>query len=353
MPHICKRNKIYYVFWYENHKHHCKAISPSYKEAEQWSANLTLRLYARKNGMPVRFFPFKDFVEEYIKEYTNFKAPRTQKKDLSILNNFFRLLPNIEYTTDFNELILKQYISLRLKENVSKATINRELGTLKNMQKVAFEKGYLETDISHKTKVLSLKDNIAKYIPTDDECQFIIDKSTEPLKLALILGLTCGMRVGEICHIELTDIDFNNNIIHIQPKPHLNWQPKNNTSIRDVPIHPQYKDYLLNRYNMAKQLNSNLLCCYEDDGRPLNEDVVSALIVKLRKRYNIDKRFHFHTLRHKFITITANSGIPMIQIKNIVGHSNTKITESVYYHSTNQKNIEAIATVNMPVKLNK
>ena len=69
MPHICKRNKIYYVFWYENKKHHCKAISPSYKEAEQWSANLTLRLYARKNGMPVRFFPFKDFVQEYIKEY--------------------------------------------------------------------------------------------------------------------------------------------------------------------------------------------------------------------------------------------------------------------------------------------
>lgn len=351
MPHICKRNKIYYVFWYENKKHHCKAISPSYKEAEQWSANLTLRLYSKKNGMPVRFYPFKDFVNEYIKEYIDFKAPRTQHRDYTTLHTLFRLFPNIEYVKDFNELLLKQYISLRIKEGNSKATINRELGTLKNMQKVAFDKGYLEMDISRKTKTLNIKDNIASYIPTDTETQYIIDKSTEPLKTAFILGLTCGMRAGEVCHIELSDIDFINNIIHIRPKPHLNWQPKNNTSIRDVPIHPNYKNYLLTRFNYAKKVKSNLLCCYED--RPLLERVIPALIAKMRKKYDIDKRFHFHTLRHKFITLTANSGVPMIQIKNIVGHSSTKITENIYYHSTNQKNIDAIASVNIPLKINK
>ena len=353
MPHICKRNKIYYVFWYENHKHHCKAISPSYKEAEQWSANLTLRLYARKNGTPVRFYPFKDFVQEYIKEYINFKAPRTQTRDYSTLNVFFRLFPKIEYVKDFNELILKQYIQIRTKEGKSKNTINREIGTLKNMQKVAFEKGYLEYNIAQKTKILNVKDNIATYIPTEKELQYIFDLIKEPLKTAFVLGLTCGLRSGEVCHIELKDIDFNNNIIRIRPKPKMNWQPKNNTSIRDVPIHPQYKDYLIKRYNIAKKLKSDLLCCY-NNGRILNESVISSLIIKLKKKYTqIDKRFHFHTLRHKFITMTANSGVPMIQIKNIVGHSTTRITENIYYHSTNQKNIEAISNVEMPLKIKK
>lgn len=112
MPHICKRNKIYYVFWYENKKHHCKAISPSLKETEQWCANLTLRLYSKRNGMPVRFYPFKDFVEEYIKEYVRFKMPRTQHRDFTTINNLFRLFPNIEYVKDFNDLLLKQYISI-------------------------------------------------------------------------------------------------------------------------------------------------------------------------------------------------------------------------------------------------
>lgn len=351
MPHICKRNKIYYVFWYENHKHHCKAISPSYKEAEQWSANLTLRLYSQKNGMPVRFYPFKDFIQEYITEYINFKSPHTQERDFTTLHHLFRLFPNIEYVTDFNELILKQYISIRIKEGSSKATINRELGTLKNIQKIAFEKGYLENNISSKTKTLSLKDNIATYIPTDDEIQFIFNKINEPLKTAFVLGLTCGMRSGEACHIELDDIDFDNNIIHIKPKPHLQWHPKNNTSIRDVPIHPDYKNYLLKRYEFAKKHKSKLLCFYPDDNRSLSERIIPSIISKLRRKYKIDKRFHFHTLRHKFITLTANSGVPMIQIKNIVGHSNTRITENIYYHSTNKKNVEAISSVKIPLKI--
>ena len=133
----------------------------------------------------------------------------------------------------------------------------------------------------------------------------------------------------------------------------MNWYPKNNTSIRDVPIHPAYKDYLLKRYNIAKKVKSNFLCCYENDGRPITETVIASMITKLRRRYNIDKRFHFHTLRHKFITITANSGVPMIQIKNIVGHSQIKVTENIYYHSTNKKNVEAISTVEMPIKIHK
>lgn len=353
MPHICKRNKIYYVFWYENHKHHCKAISPSYKEAEQWSANLTLRLYARKNGMPVRFYPFKDFVQEYIKEYTNFKAKKTQKRDFITIKNFVSAFPNIEYVKDFNDLSLKRYIQIRLNDGKSKGTINRELGTLRNMQRVAFDKGYLEENVADKTKSLKNKDNIANYIPTDEEIKFMFDKIHEPLKTAFVLGLTCGMRSGEICHLELSDIDFNNNILHIRPKPKMNWYPKNNTSIRDVPIHPAYKDYLLKRYNIAKKVKSNFLCCYENDGRPITETVIASMITKLRRRYNIDKRFHFHTLRHKFITITANSGVPMIQIKNIVGHSQIKVTENIYYHSTNKKNVEAISTVEMPIKISK
>ena len=353
MPHIKKRNKIYYVYWYEQGKHHSKAISPLLKDAETWSANLVLRLYSKKNGLPIRFYPFKDFVKEYINEYVRYKMTRTQERDLTTIKHLLRMFPNLEYVKDFNELILKQYISNRLKNGTSKASINRELGTLKNMQKIAFEKGYLESNISTKTKTLNIKDNVATYIPSDKEIQFIFDKINEPLKTAFVLGLTCGMRSGEVCHIELSDIDFNNNIIHIVPKPHLNWFPKNNTSVRDVPIHPKYKHYLMSRYKVAKKAKSSLLCFYEDDKRPLLERVIPSIISKLRRRYGIDNRFHFHTLRHKFITLTANSGVPMIQIKNIVGHSTTKVTENIYYHSTNQKNIEAISSVNIPLTINK
>ncbi len=353
MPHIKKRNKIYHVFWYENKKHHSKAIGPSLKDAETWAANLTLRLYSKKNGLPIRYYPFNDFLKEYAEEYIKFKSRRTQERDIDTIRLFTKLFPTIQYVKDFNDLVLKEFIKIRIKDGRLPGTINRDLVTLKHMQRIAFQKKYIDEDITLKTKFLPTKDNTETYIPSDEEIQYIYNNIHEPLKTAFVLGLTCGMRSGEVCHIELKDIDFKKDLISIRPKPHLEWKPKNNTSIRDVPIHPQYKDYLVKRYNFAKKAKSNLICCYED-GHALTEEVIAALIGKLRKKDSkIDKRFHFHCLRHKFITLSGNSGIPMIQIKNIVGHANLQLTENVYYHNSNEKNLESIKNLNIPLKLKK
>lgn len=353
MPHIKKRNKIYHVFWYEQGKHHSKAIGPSLKDAETWAANLTLRLYSKKNGLPIRYYPFNDFLKEYAEEYIKFKSKRTQERDIETIRRFTKLFPTIQYVKDFNDLALKEFIKIRLKEGKQNGTINRDLITLKHMQRVAFQKKYIDEDITLKTKFLPTKDNTETYVPSDKEIQYIYNNIHEPLKTAFVLGLTCGMRSGEVCHIELKDIDFEKDLISIRPKPHLEWKPKNNTSIRDVPIHPQYKDYLVKRYNFAKKVKSNLICCY-DDGHALTEEVISALIGKLRKKDSkIDKRFHFHCLRHKFITLSGNSGIPMIQIKNIVGHANLQLTENVYYHNSNEKNLESIKNLDIPLKIKK
>lgn len=76
----------------------------------------------------------------------------------------------------------------------------------------------MEENLSIKTKFLDIDNNVDKYIITNEEIQYIFEHINEPLKTAFVLGLTCGMRVGEACHIELTDIDFEMNVIFIRPK---------------------------------------------------------------------------------------------------------------------------------------
>ena len=109
----------------------------------------------------------------------------------------------------------------------------------------------------------------------------------------------------------------------------------------------------MERYNFAKKIKSKLLCSYED-GHALNEGTISSLIVKFKKAHPfINSKFHFHCLKHKFITLSAYGGIPMIQLKDIVGHSNTKVTEQVYYHSSNTKNLESISKIKLPLNIKK
>jgi hypothetical protein len=138
MPHIRKRGKIYYCYWYENGRHHSKAISPNLSTTKEWIAGLHNRLYARKNGVIIRNFLFSDFCREYIEKHSKAtKRERTQKKDVYVIASFIKKCPSIAYTSQFDDKALAEYISIRKKDDISDATINRELGLLKNMQSYA------------------------------------------------------------------------------------------------------------------------------------------------------------------------------------------------------------------------
>lgn len=353
MPHIKKRGNIYYVYWYENKKHHSKAISPIEKDAIKESAKITLRIYSKKNGTTISNYPFLDFVQEYIDEYVNFKRLRTRQRDRITIKTFLTLCPEIQTVSSFDELSLKNYQKRR--NGKAEATINRELGTLKHMQKIAYEKKYLEEDISKKTKFLDTKDNTTDYIPSDNEIQIYFDNIiSEPMINASIFGMH-GMRSGEAVHIAPEDMDFVQNIIKIREKKEDDWKPKNKSSSRDVPIHPLYKNYFFSRYKLAIKNKFKYLCCY-NDGRCLTEGTIASLIYKMKTKQlkgQLSPDFHFHALRHKFITMAGNDNVPLIQISKIVGHSNTKLTEKIYYHNSPAKNLESISKVNMLVKLKK
>jgi integrase len=153
---------------------------------------------------------------------------------------------------------------------------------------------------------------------SDFEVETFMSNIHEPYLTACQLALWHGLRRGEVCHLELTDIDFSNNIIKIQKKPHLNWNPKNETSIRTIPIHLKIKNYLNKRYIQAKKSKSKFICFFEDSGKELDEDVLSSMFIKLKKKINIERKgkilsgnFSFHSLRHKFITTLINSGQPI------------------------------------------
>lgn len=348
MPHIKKRGNIYYVYWYEKGKHHSRAISPIESDAIQWSAKKTLQIYSQKNGLQIRGYSFFEFIEEYKKEYVAFKMPRTQKRDHTTIQTFLKICPEIQHIDDFNELALKKY-KIRRKDK-EESTINRELGTLKHMQKIAFEKGYILEDVSKKTKFLDDDDNKINYVPSNEEIKLFFSVIEEPIKNAVILGIAQGMRSGEATHIGPEDFDFNSDLVKVRPKE--GWEPKNKSSVRDMPIHPDFKEYYKRRCEFAKKIKSKYICCYED-GRKLTEDVLASMIYKIKNKIlkgKINPEFSFHSLRHKFITMAGDTSIPMIHIANMVGHTSTKLTEQIYYHSTNEQNLKSISKISIPIK---
>jgi hypothetical protein len=120
-----KRREVYRVYWYENDKHHSKAISPDLQATKEWMSRLADRLYAQKNnGSLMRNHLFNDFCKEYIDKYSKIiKQKRTQQKDISVVERFKKLCHEVVYTHQFTDNALNFYILARNKRQISKKVL--------------------------------------------------------------------------------------------------------------------------------------------------------------------------------------------------------------------------------------
>lgn len=55
----------------------------------------------------------------------------------------------------------------------------------------------------------------------------------------------------------------------------------------------------------------------------------------------------FHSLRHTFVSISANAGVPLPVVQSIVGHCSTAMTQHYYHESENalRQTVEAIPAI--------
>ena len=57
------------------------------------------------------------------------------------------------------------------------------------------------------------------------------------------------------------------------------------------------------------------------------------------------ERVGLHTLRHTFATMLFSNGCEVKIVSDLLGHSNTKITENIYIHLIQQQKVKAIQSI--------
>ncbi|MDR0677015.1 MAG: site-specific integrase, partial [Elusimicrobiota bacterium] len=332
MFHRRKRGNIWYVYWQENGKQKAKAVSIDLQATKQFEIELAKRLYAKKNGLFYGNHRFDELCNDYIKNFSKInKKPRTIKKDEYVIKYFKKICKDIKYCKDFNIESINRFRSERLQSGKTQSTVNRSLQVLKSMIKYAYKKKYIYTDFSSDIKLFSIPKEAKSWVMDKKEIDILLEKTNHPYKTAFLLVLYGGLRRGEVCHLEWQDIDFEKENIYIRKKPHLNWEPKNRTSIRTVPIHPEIKNYLLDIKKLAGN-KTNFVVFYKEDLRVLDEDTLTGMVRKIKIKLGLPREFCFHSLRHTFVYNMVKNGVPSYHISKIIGHSNTNITEQVYTH---------------------
>lgn len=184
------------------------------------------------------------------------------------------------------------------------------------------------------------------------------------------IGLSTGMRIGELSGLTWKDIDFKNNVIDVNHT--LNYRdkgtgheffittPKTKNSVRQIPMTKEVRElFLMQReYQKEMKIRSDIeIDGYRNFvfttklGNPFTHEGIVRTLDTIVKRANemeemraeeeerepvVVPRHTPHVWRHTFCTRLVEKQIPYEDLKFIMGHSSIKTTIDIYTHITQQ-----------------
>lgn len=246
-------------------------------------------------------------------------------------------------------------------ESKSPKTVKDILIVLKMLMKFAADE--LDQEIpSVKWKIVWPSANLEKhkaerYSPR--QMKAILDylmENPSNVALGMLIALTTGLRIGELCALRFSDVDFDKGVIHItktvvriakftgmerdskMTTEVIESTPKTKNSLRDVPITPKLKKILKAFAAVSKPeyyINSGTNRCCEP--RVFRNHAASLI-----EKAGVSPVLKFHALRHTFATTLIENNIDAKTVSSILGHSNVSITLNLYVHPSDEVKANAV-----------
>lgn len=164
-------------------------------------------------------------------------------------------------------------------------------------------------------------------------------------KLCILLSFYTGLRIGELCALRWSDIDFEKNILTVRrtvqrirtgnsTKLHVDV-PKSRSSQRSIPI----PDFLMKQLRKFRSSGE----CYILSG---SIKVTDPRTMQYRFKAILRKAglpsINFHALRHMFATNCIRLGFDVKTLSELLGHSSVETTLNRYVHSSMERKIECM-----------
>ena len=367
---------------------HRKTVHGTKKDAEVELAKFVTEV---QNGLVIdgKSLKFSEFTEIWKRDYGSKElAPSTYKRYCRMLET--RLLPYFGHfyinkikPTDimkFYDLLEKDTQLVRKKGNngsktkkpLSGKTILEHHRLLRAMLHKAV---YWQLIVANPAeRVQPPKARKPKRRSYDDEQTKILLENLELLpnedtkyKVAIILTVFTGVRLGELMGLEWQDVDFKNGIISINRSSQyladmgvFTKVPKTESSIREIAI-PEFIVSLLEEYKLwyeeQKSIYSELWTnsdrlFVQADGKPMHPSTISKWFVKYVGTIGLPV-INFHGLRHTNASLLVAQNIDIAVISARLGHAQISTTLDFYVHpllSHNRKAGYALENLLLPTR---
>lgn len=309
----------------------------------------------------------QEWSEEWLRIYVPKLAPTTQAF----------------YTQAYNKHIMPVLAAMPLKDvrnvniqavmnsvaNQSESLQKNVLATLRRLFNTAKHNRLIEFNPCEGTEITPRRDESAE----EKNYKALSDKQRETLvsavkgtraELFVNIGLWCGLRREETLGLCWQDIDWGNSVLYVRRTvtfpandPIESTYMKSKSSKREVPIPPPLME-LLNAKNPSHD-NTTVLTLHHKN-KPDETILVSHIVANThgeilsKSAYakmwsNVKDSVNFeitsHMLRHTYCTWLYDNNIDLKTAKDLMGHSDIRITERIYTHIGEKQHRNARAKI--------
>lgn len=182
-------------------------------------------------------------------------------------------------------------------------------------------------------------------IDADEAKKFLEIIKGDRLEALFSVGLSLGLRRGEVLALRWSDIDFDNQTLRVTGSLQrlegklLILPPKTKKSNRALDLPKTLLQKL--REHRARQLeerlalgadwqDNNLVFC-TSIGTPIEPRNIQRKLAALMKDSGM-RSFRLHDLRHFFASLLLAQGVELKVVSELLGHSSIQITGDIYAH---------------------
>ena len=319
-----KRGGSWYLSYYVDGRRIRKRIGRSKELAELARKDIEVRIAKEDLGWEEIQDPsFCEFAGRYLKYVRANARPSTclrYKKAiqhfLDFLNNHGTLSPKLSH---ISFPLVEEYKQKRA-ASVQPLTVNVELKVLKALYSFAVRCRCARTNPVMKVSFYREPERKPRFL-TKNEIQHLL-KNADGLYPIVYTFLKTGLRKSELVNLRWENVDFERQRIRIESDE--SWRTKTGNS-REIPLDDTLVRILKELPRRSEYVFTNT------KGRKYAHHLTER-VKRLAKRIGLDC-LTLHILRHTFISHLVMSGVQLVAVKELAGHSDIKTTMR-YVHLT-------------------
>ena len=303
------------------------------------------------------------FRESYT-EWLKFKSTRVKQSTMAayMLSAKAHIMPYFGEMPvgEISKKTIQYFVDKNIQDGMSIKYIRDILIVVKMVVRFASEEYDIPVNMNWKiewpTRNMTDSRKLERYTP--EEFRKIIEKTMEkpsPKKLGILMALTTGMRIGEICGIQFKDIDFERKVVSVNKTVERYYQvdpgdgigktvlavnnPKTRSSRRDIPI---MRDIIPLVKAFSKVATPNYYICTMSENPTEPRTFRNYYRNFILKEVGLSHCIKFHGLRHTFASTLIENKVDVKTVSEILGHSDVSTTLNVYVHPSEDVKRNAI-----------